>query len=243
MDARDRPVERGHVRTRAADDRSRDDVGRDLRLPRRLARAEVEGTEEVLAAARPRHQHPAAQRRGLGEKRVAQPFLPEQRPARDVHRLERAALGVEECDAIDHGRGRGSVVACPEFPGPLARLGVQGVDLVAAEAAAEDDSAIPDRWRRDAACGLDPRSPAGEPPEFHPSALDHVRLSSRPPSPFHPSTIRVFASNTQLPRAISHARPTVSPAPVTPKPGLSGVRPVMSLAHREAGQHLLLSEV
>ena len=56
--------------------------------------------------------------------------------------LQFAALGVEDdVPVIDDGRGR-SVVGGLVLPGEAAVVGVEGVEVVAAEAAAHEDAAI-----------------------------------------------------------------------------------------------------
>ena len=75
--------------------------------------------------------------------RIAQPLLPD-RFAVQGKDLQLAALGVEGDVALGHhGRG-GTVIAGPILPKHLARLGVEGIELVAAEAAADEELSLDD---------------------------------------------------------------------------------------------------
>src|SRR5262249_22479405 len=78
--------------------------------------------------------------------RVAQQLLP-QPLAVEAEDFQLTALGVEGDAAVRDHRGGRPVVAGLVLPELLAGLGVEGVKLVAAEAAAEEDPAVHDRGR------------------------------------------------------------------------------------------------
>ena len=144
------------------------------------ARAEFRG-EQPVAAARRRwpgmkfqgllgspggrrmgHKQHALINRRLAHQRIAQPLLPNHTSPSLLHLHQRAALGVEGHHFVGyHRRGR-SVVACLDLPNDSSRLGVQGVKLVRAVAAADKEHPIGVGRRGDG-------PPAGEPQ--HPAAL------------------------------------------------------------------------
>jgi hypothetical protein len=63
----------------------------------------------------------------------------------------------------DGGRG-GPIVGGLVLPGEAAVAGVEGVEVIAAEAPAQEDAAVDDRRRRQAAPAGDRDPPAPEPP-------------------------------------------------------------------------------
>ena len=73
--------------------------------------------------------------------RIAEPFLPH-RFAVQGEDFQLATFGVESNEAfIDHGR-RGSVVLSPVLPDLLAGDGIEGIKLMTAEAAADEDAPL-----------------------------------------------------------------------------------------------------
>src|SRR5262249_22084708 len=98
---------------------------------------------------------------GHAHERIAEPLLPH-RLSRDGQHLQLAAFGVEGDEAAgDHGGGR-AVVLGVILPGEGAGVGVEGVELVAAEAAAEEDLAIGDGGGGERTAAGDGRFPAGD---------------------------------------------------------------------------------
>src|SRR5262249_46490964 len=73
---------------------------------------------------------------------------------------DRARLRIEDDAALGHDRGGGTVIAHADGPARLSALGVEGVELMAAEAAADEDGAARDRGRRERAPARDGDAPA-----------------------------------------------------------------------------------
>src|SRR5262249_53287699 len=126
------------------------------------AGGQVEAGEVVPAVAArvgKGHENLAAGDRGHAHQRVAEPFLPD-RPALGGEDLQLEARGVEGDEAARDGGGGGAVVVGVVLPGEGAGGGVEGVELVAAEAAAEEQPAVSDGGRGERPPAGDGRLPA-----------------------------------------------------------------------------------
>ena len=108
------------------------------------------------------HEQHALINRRLAHQRIAQPLLPNHTSPSLLYHHQRAALGVKGHHSVGHHRRGRSVVARLELPNDSSRLGVQGVKLVRAVAAADKEHPIGVGRRGDG-------PPAGEPQ--HPAAL------------------------------------------------------------------------
>jgi hypothetical protein len=124
--------------------RGGDDLAGQRLFPQLLARGQVEGGQvmaAVPAAVGVDLVDAAAVHRRHAHQRVAQPFLPH-RLALDGEDLQLAALGVEGDVALMHNGRGGAVVLGLVLPDERAGDGIEGVEVIAAEAAAEEEPAV-----------------------------------------------------------------------------------------------------
>jgi hypothetical protein len=115
-------------------------------LPVRFARPQVEAGQvmaPVALAVGVGHEDASAGGGWHTHERIAEPALPD-RAALDGEHFQLAALGVERDEVVGDDGGRGAVVFRAVAPELLPGHCVDGVELVAAEAAAEEDASADD---------------------------------------------------------------------------------------------------
>ena len=127
----------------------------------------------VFAAARIGHEHAACFHGRHAQQGIAQPFLPHAL-ARHGEHFQLATLGIEDDAFVNRHRRRGTVVLGLILPGQFSGDGVQGVEFVTAEAAAQNEdtpAGVPIRVRQLADVWLgSARSPLrSQPPEQYPT--------------------------------------------------------------------------
>ena len=147
MEAIKAPFQRGKKDLLVVDCRSGNDLACQRPPPQLLAGLQVKTCQVMLVVALAvgkGHQQPAAGNGRHAHEGIAQPLLPDRLAVR-CNDLQFAAFGVEGHAALGHdGRGR-SIIAGLIPPEHLARLGVEGIELVAAEAAADEELPLDDR--------------------------------------------------------------------------------------------------
>ena len=128
--------------------------------PEQFETGELERAEPVLALVREHHKDPTVGRRRLGEQRIPEPALGDDAPPLGLHHLERAALRVEDGVAVPDRRGGRAVVLGMQLPRQLTRVGIEGVEVVSAESAADQDAVAGDRGSGHTTAGGQPDTPA-----------------------------------------------------------------------------------
>jgi hypothetical protein len=143
-EAAERAVQGRQVDVAVGQHRGGDDLAVEALFPERAAGREVESGEVMLVIATAvgvGDVDAVAVHGGHAHQRVAQPPLPDG-TALDGEDSQLTALGVEDDVSVaDDGRRR-PVVGGLVLPGDGAGRGVQGVELVAAEAPAEEEEAV-----------------------------------------------------------------------------------------------------
>ena len=126
-----------------------DDLAGDGAFPVLLPAVEIEAGQVVLLIAPAvgiGHVDPPGCDGRHAHQRVAKPLLPH-RPAVQRQHFQLAALRVEDDMAVLNDRGRGAVIVRAVLPYLRAGFEIKGIELVAAEAATEEESPIGDGRR------------------------------------------------------------------------------------------------
>src|SRR5262249_35565445 len=143
-----------------------DDLAFDRLLPVFLAGPQVEAGEVVPPVAPGvgvGHVDASGPHGGHAHQGGAQPLLPD-RCALDGQDLQLAAPRVEDAVSFADSRRGGPAVRGLVLPGEAAVAGVEGVEIVATEAPADEDAAINYRWSCQAPAARNGDFPAPKPP-------------------------------------------------------------------------------
>lgn len=172
METVERAIDGRQIKMAVGRDWSGNDLPCNRFLPILLARPDVEACQAVrlvMPAVGIGHVHPASVHGGHAHQRIPQPLFPDG-PALDCQHLQLAAFRVEDDITILHDCGCWAIVRGLILPGQAAGGGVESIELVAAEPAAEKDSAI-----GDGRCGQWALPGNGDFPALDPAILTDVR--------------------------------------------------------------------